>query len=76
VAGEKVFRKCKGLSHVDKGGANRVGPNLYGIGPMHCRVVDGLSLIRMRLNGVMAALDTRSLASSLPTRARRFPARR
>ena len=31
AAGEKVFRKCKACHTVDQGGANRVGPNLYGI---------------------------------------------
>ncbi|MFD2740048.1 c-type cytochrome [Sulfitobacter aestuarii] len=30
-AGEKVFRKCKSCHTVEKGGADRVGPRLYGI---------------------------------------------
>lgn len=30
-AGEKAFRKCTACHTVDQGGANRVGPNLYGI---------------------------------------------
>ncbi|MDA0701734.1 MAG: cytochrome c family protein [Proteobacteria bacterium] len=31
AAGEKVFRKCKACHTAEKGGPNRVGPNLYGI---------------------------------------------
>jgi len=31
AAGEKVFRKCKACHTPEKGGPNRVGPNLYGI---------------------------------------------
>lgn len=29
--GEEVFKKCTSCHTVDKGGANRIGPNLYGI---------------------------------------------
>lgn len=31
AAGEKVFKKCASCHTVDKGGANKVGPNLWGI---------------------------------------------
>jgi cytochrome c len=30
-AGEKVFKKCQACHSGDKGGANKVGPNLWGI---------------------------------------------
>ncbi|HCQ59593.1 MAG TPA: cytochrome C552 [Sulfitobacter sp.] len=31
TAGERTFRRCAACHTVDEGGANRVGPNLYGI---------------------------------------------
>lgn len=31
AAGEKVFKKCASCHTIDKGGANRVGPNLWGV---------------------------------------------
>lgn len=38
-AGEKVFQKCTACHSIDKGGANGVGPNLYGImGKPHAAV--------------------------------------
>jgi len=41
AAGEKTFRKCKACHTVDEGGANRVGPNLYGIVGAPVAAVDG-----------------------------------
>ncbi|OOY14407.1 c-type cytochrome [Thioclava sp. DLFJ4-1] len=41
VAGEKTFRKCKACHTVDEGGANRVGPNLYGIVGAPVAAADG-----------------------------------
>lgn len=42
-AGENVFKKCASCHSIDEGGANKVGPNLYGIvgGPIAAR--DGFS---------------------------------
>jgi cytochrome c len=38
-AGEKVFQKCTACHSIEKGGANGVGPNLYGIlGKPHAAV--------------------------------------
>ena len=31
AAGEKVFGKCKACHNAEKGGANQVGPNLWGV---------------------------------------------
>lgn len=31
AAGEKVFKKCAACHTIDNGGANKVGPNLYGV---------------------------------------------
>jgi cytochrome c2 len=41
AAGEKTFRKCKVCHTVDEGGANRVGPNLYGIVGAPVAAVEG-----------------------------------
>ena len=41
VAGEKVFKKCKACHTIDQGGANRIGPNLYGIVNAAVASVDG-----------------------------------
>ncbi len=40
-AGAKVFRKCQACHTVDEGGANRVGPNLYGVINRPVASVDG-----------------------------------
>lgn len=29
--GEKVFKKCKACHTIEKGGANKIGPNLFGV---------------------------------------------
>ncbi|MDA0305169.1 MAG: cytochrome c family protein [Proteobacteria bacterium] len=39
--GKKVFNKCKACHTVDKGGKNRVGPNLFGIAGKKAGSVDG-----------------------------------
>jgi len=39
--GEKVFKKCKACHTVDKGGKNRVGPNLFGVAGMPAGKVPG-----------------------------------
>ncbi|MCH9806114.1 MAG: cytochrome c family protein [Alphaproteobacteria bacterium] len=31
ASGEKLFKKCKACHTADKGGANKVGPNLFGV---------------------------------------------
>lgn len=39
TAGEKIFQKCTACHSIEKGGANGVGPNLYGImGKPHAAV--------------------------------------
>ena len=40
-AGEKVFKKCAACHTFDNGGANKVGPNLYGIVDKSIASVDG-----------------------------------
>ncbi|MDA7949033.1 MAG: cytochrome c family protein [Hyphomicrobiaceae bacterium] len=41
--GEKVANKCKACHTFDKGGANRIGPNLYGIVGRELGTVDGFA---------------------------------
>lgn len=41
AAGEKAFRQCKACHTVDQGGANRVGPNLWGVVGRAVASVDG-----------------------------------
>ena len=41
AAGEKAFKKCTSCHVIDKGGANKVGPALYGVMGRQIAAVDG-----------------------------------
>ena len=41
AAGENAFRQCRSCHTVDQGGANRVGPNLWGVVGRDVASVDG-----------------------------------
>jgi len=44
AAGEKVFAKCTQCHTADKGGPNKIGPNLYGVvGNHHAHLGDGFA---------------------------------
>ena len=42
-AGKKIFKKCAACHSADKGGANKVGPALYGIVGNDIAAIDGFS---------------------------------
>lgn len=41
--GEKIFKQCAACHTADKGGANRIGPNLYGVIGSHLAEVQGFA---------------------------------
>ena len=59
--GKKVFKKCKACHTVNKGGKNRVGPNLFGIAGKKAASVEGYRYSKaMKKSGVTwddASLD-------------------
>ena len=63
-AGAKVARKCKACHSFDEGGANKVGPMLYGVVGRDIASVDGFGYSDA-MSGMDGAWDAESLAAFL-----------
>ncbi len=67
-AGETVFRRCAACHTVDEGGANRVGPNLWGVVGRPVAAVEGFNYsaaMREEAEGEKSVWDYEHLSSFL-----------